>query len=180
MAERTPKYRYTEEEAALAEGLTPPAPPAAARSALRSESTHGRVRKRKGGSTLNRFHVDAWKIPPGWSYEWKRHTLAGQQDPAYAVEMAEQGWEAVPVDRHPEFMPSGWTGPILRDGMLLMERPIELTREAQEEDMANARMTVRINEARLNGTPAGSFDRTKASVRHEHTDGLAESFEIPG
>ena len=45
------------------------------------------------------------EAPDGWTYEWKRRTLLGQEDPAYQVELARMGWEPVSTNRHPNMMP---------------------------------------------------------------------------
>jgi len=34
------------------------------------------------------------RAPDGWEYEWKRRTLLGQEDPAYQVQLARQGWDS--------------------------------------------------------------------------------------
>lgn len=152
------------------------------RSELRSEPVRDnlRQRKRKGVQSNDRFHVDKDRIPAGTSYEWKRHTVLGQSDPAYNVEMREQGWEAVDASRHPEFMPDGYTGPIVRDGMILMERPIELTQEAEAENRQRAFLEVRQKEEQLAGAPAGTFERTVVQVKKSHGNPLNnEGLEIP-
>jgi hypothetical protein len=103
--------------------------------------------------------------PDGWTYEWKRHTIWNQEDPAYAVQLAREGWEAVPVSRHPEMMPGGWTGDVIeRKGMRLMERPSEISEEIRRLDFRKAREQVRIKEAQLSGTPEGTMDRVKPVI----------------
>ena len=70
-----------------------------------------------------------WAPPPpdGWDYQWKRRSVYNQEDPAYQVELARQGWEAVPLSRHSEMMPRGWSGQTIEvEGMTLMERPADL------------------------------------------------------
>ena len=65
------------------------------------------------------FYVDPQSIPEGWTYEWKRHSTYGQEDPAYQVQLARSGWTPVPVDRHPEMMPVGTSDKlILRKGLM--------------------------------------------------------------
>jgi Kef-type K+ transport system membrane component KefB len=39
------------------------------------------------------------------------------------------GWETVDAKRHPEMMPKGYVGSIEREGMLLCERPLEITQD---------------------------------------------------
>ena len=102
------------------------------------------------------FYIDPRIIPDGWSYEWKRHTTLGMQDPSYQVSIAQRGWEAVPASRHPELMPDNYAGgTIERKGMLLMERPLEITKEVQELEKRKAREQVGNKEAQLAGQPAG-------------------------
>lgn len=137
------------------------------RTAIRSPI---RERKRKGGAIHDRFHIDASSIPEGITYEWKRHTTYGQSDPTYDVDIREQGWEAVPADRHPELVPAGHRGPIVRGGLMLMERPVELTREAQQEDRDRAAGLLQAKKEQLGMSPRGQFERgthpgTQPSVR---------------
>lgn len=106
------------------------------------------------------FYIDPSKIPAGWSYEWKTRTVIGKEDPAYQVALAQAGWEAVPASRHPEYMPKGYAGAeIERKGMVLMERPLELTQEAANRDLRRARMQVRQKEEQLSAAPQGQFER---------------------
>lgn len=110
------------------------------------------------------FYIDPRIIPPGWGYEWKRHTTLGAEDPAYQVQIARAGWEAVPAYRHPEMMPEGWPGAtILRKGQILMERPQEIVDESRAIELRKARSQVRQKEIQLRGSPAGDnspFDPT--------------------
>lgn len=102
------------------------------------------------------FFVDPRVVPPGWTYEWKRHTTLGAQDPAYEVQIARAGWEAVPAYRHPDMMPKGYEGvTILRKGMILMERPTEIVSDAKAIELRKARNQVRQKEQQLHGAPAG-------------------------
>lgn len=127
----------------------------ALRAAARSGPT--RERKRKGGQLNDPFRVD--NIPPGTSYEWKRVTTYGKSDPSYDILMREQGWEPVDASRHPELVAEGHKGAIIRDGLMLMERPVELTQEAQAEDRAAAREAVTVKKQQLGETPSGTMPR---------------------
>lgn len=103
------------------------------------------------------FFINPDIIPEGWAYEWKRHTLLGAQDPSYQVQLSRGGWEPVPVDRHPEMMPSDYTGgeSIERKGMILMERPLEISARARALELKKARSQVNQKEQQLSGAPAG-------------------------
>ncbi len=109
---------------------------------------------------VDEFYIDPSDIPEGWSYEWKRRTVLGAEDPAYQVALARAGWEPVPTSRHPSYMPMGGDYPFIeRKGMILMERPLEITDEARNAELRKARMQVRQKEAQLNSAESGHFER---------------------
>lgn len=139
----------------------------AARAEARPEGQREQVRtkRRQRPGTIDKFHIDAALIPDGMSYEWKRFEVMGQQDHSYMQAQAENAWEAVDSSRHPEFMPVGHKGPIIRDGLMLMERPDYLTAEARAEDRQEAREQVRAKEEQLSATPKGTFTRDHVSAR---------------
>lgn len=107
------------------------------------------------------YYIELGIIPDGWSYEWKTRTILGAEDPAHQVALARKGWEIVPASRHPELMPMGYKGvEITRKGMVLMERPLEITQEAQRKALLAARTQMRDKEAQLTQAKGGEFDRT--------------------
>ena len=138
----------------------------------RAERRAAEIRQHLKGDTsdgADRFWVDPHIIPDGWSYEWKRKTIWGKEDPAHEVELARQGWEAVPATRHPQMMPKGNWQTIERDGMILMERPKVLTEDIHQDNLVKARRQVKAKDAQLNQAPEGTFDRddprVKASIK---------------
>ena len=133
------------------------------RSEMRSQPL--RQRKRKGGQMSDIFHIDPSAIPTGLSYEWKRHTVYGKGDLSYDIKMREQGWLPVDASRHPELVPDGHTGAIIRDGLILMERPIELTQEALDEDRLLAKAAVDAKKQQLGQAPKGTMTRDHPGVR---------------
>lgn len=155
-----------------------PAKPSSSRQGLReaqpekslrdpARAPEGVVRQRKG-------FIDPFEIPEqikgrfeaaGWSLEWKRHTVFGQDDHSYASALAENAWEAVTADEIPGFMPKGYAGAIIRDGLMLMKRPAYLTEEARQEDIDAARGLIRAKEAQLGETPPGTFTRDHSTAR---------------
>lgn len=107
------------------------------------------------------FFVEPSVIPPGWTYEWKVRTILGAEDPAHQVKLAREGWEVVPASRHPSMMQSGYKGvEITRKGMVLMERPSEITDEKRDIERRRARLQVRAKEEQLSHAPQGQFERT--------------------
>ena len=114
-----------------------------------------------GDDGHDEYYIELGIIPDGWSYEWKVRTVLGAEDPAHQVALARKGWEVVPASRHPELMPMGYKGvEITRKGMVLMERPMEITQEAQNASLRRARMQMRDKEAQLTNAKSGEFDRT--------------------
>lgn len=73
--------------------------------------------------------------PDGWSWEWKRYTVLNEPQVAYQAKLSHVGWTYVMAESYPGvFMPVDKVGPIIRDGMVLMERPEALTEEAKREE----------------------------------------------
>jgi len=133
----------------------------------RAAARAAQIRDDNGGMDegTDEFYIPKDIIPDGWTYEWKRHTIWNQEDPAYTVQIAREGWEPVPSSRHPQMMPSNWTkGTIERKGMMLMERPTEISEEVRRIEQKRARDQVRIKEAQLSGTPEGTMDRVKPTI----------------
>ncbi len=100
-----------------------------------------------------RDKFDAPKPPPGYDYQWKRRTIFGWEDPSYSVELVRNGWEPVPLSRHPEMMPRGWKGETIEvEGQVLMERPMYFTQRAREHERLMAREAVAAKEQQLRAT----------------------------
>lgn len=123
----------------------------------------------------DKFYVSPDMIPDGWTYEWKRRTVMGQEDPAYQVALARTGWEPVPLQRHPEMMPVNWKGNTIEvEGMMLMQRPKEITDRIEELDRRAARNQVRTKEQQLATAPPGTMEkefsdpRTKPQIKKSY------------
>lgn len=98
------------------------------------------TRKRKNG-VFDEFEFSPSEIPEGMDYQWIRVTVHGSPEESEYHLMYENGWRAVPWERHSnrfaksEFMGKG---SIIRRGQLLVERPIHLSKQAREEDQRRA------------------------------------------
>lgn len=151
-------------------GVVPRASPHTSRAGVRSEErepVHAPARSRRRRSTVTEdiFYIPLDEIPEGSSYEWKRWTLHGQEDPFYIAGLREQGWEPVDPKRHPNWVPPGYSQPyIIKGGQILMERPIELTEEARAESRQFARRQVKEAEQRLGMTPKDTGTRSLPEV----------------
>jgi len=144
----------------------------------RAAARAAQIRDDNGGMDegTDEFYIPKNIVPDGWTYEWKRHTIWNQEDPAYAVQLAREGWEVVPASRHPQMMPSTWErNTIERKGMLLMERPSEISEEVRRIDLRRAREQVRIKEAQIAGAPDGTFTRDDPRVRPN----IKKTFDMP-
>lgn len=88
----------------------------------------------------DKFHFDRSIIPAGWDYQWKTKTIKGWEWIDHQVELAQNGWEPVPPQRHDGmFMPKGYKGATIeRLGMILMERDMRLTLQARKADAVQA------------------------------------------
>jgi len=129
--------------------------------------TAPRARTRQRRSEINNdpYAVPLDEIPEGSSYEWKRLSNIGEENPFYIAEMRRQGWEPVDPKRHPNWVPPGYNLPtIVKGGLILMERPIELTKEAQAEQRVLSRRQMVEAEQRLGMTPKDTLTRQHTGV----------------
>jgi hypothetical protein len=102
---------------------------------------------------LDKFAIPKRFIPEGWTYEWKNYSVYGQENPQYLSSVFRTGWAPVPASRHPELIYIGYIGEaIIKDGMILVERPEEITREARDRDAAETRRVMQAKEAAIAGT----------------------------
>ncbi|MDE2106460.1 MAG: hypothetical protein KGL39_55100 [Patescibacteria group bacterium] len=126
------------------------------------------------------FYINPDDVPEGWTYEWKRKTIMGAEDPAYQVSLARAGWEPVPTSRHPSYMPDTGQYPIIeRKGMVLMERPAEIHEEARARDYRRAVGQVRTKESQLQSAGVGEFERSNKDQSLVKVRKSYESIPIP-
>lgn len=105
------------------------------------EGHNGEILSRKRTGGIDPFYIDPAIIPKGWEYQWNAISVTGNAEilADQNLQMAENGWRAVPSDRHPgRFMPAGHVGSIIRGGQRLDERPRALSDEARAEDLKAA------------------------------------------
>lgn len=139
----------------------------------------GRTRKRR--SDADQFHIPPEIIPDGWDYQWVTFSVYGQEQTANLVSMQENGWTPVPADRHAGmFMPAEHKGSIIRDGLMLVERPMALTIEARQEEHRKSR--TQSNDARrlfgMRGAPEKGFVTDTPTARR--VNGVTTSYESTG
>ena len=150
------------------------------RAARRAAELHEHMGAGLDDDGVNEFYIDPRMVPDGWSYEWKRFTVLGAQDPGYQVQIAMKGWEPVPASRHPELMPDTYKGTTIdRQGMVLMERPAVITAEANAREHRKATSQVRQKEEQLKGAPPGTFDRDNKGTPLTNIRRDRESIAVP-
>ena len=149
-----------------------------ARAAARLEELRGNVRVQE--DRANEFDIHADWIPQGWSYEWKRTATLGKEDTDNLMTVHEAGWSAVPADRHPTLMPVGYKGAnIAKKGLMLMERPLVLTAEANARNEREYNRVLADKKASLGETPAGTMPRDADNRVKPRVDMKYEQVEIP-
>lgn len=141
----------------------------------------GKVVSRKLTGSVDKFDLNAIGIraPDGWTYEWKRKSLVGMEDVDHLNGLAENGWTTVPAERHvTSFNFKSRTGEVVRDGMILMERPAELTQEARMEERMAARDQIMAQNAqyraRLPGGMSGEHPGVQQNVRTTYEPGAPD------
>lgn len=138
----------------MSEFILPPPPPvpSPAPSGPERRPAHAPLRGVRGrdGEILTRsyrsddlpsqFDVPAQFQEPGWSLQWVRVSTLNEPDAKSYNEHYANGWRPVPASRIPDqFNQNSGAEHVVRDGLMLMERPDSLTREATEEARGNAR-----------------------------------------
>lgn len=151
---------------------------------MREEDPRARAAKRAaelrdmGGldDGTDEFHIASDEIPQDWSYEWKRFTVVNQEDPSYWGQVLRHGWEPVPASRHPHMVAGGGNQKVIeRKGMVLMERPLEITQEMRRKADKDARNQVRAKELEATGKPLESFDRDNPQLAQK----INRTYEAP-
>jgi hypothetical protein len=98
----------------------------------------GKPISRKGDSNIDKYAIPKEEIPLGWSYQWIAETVLNEPQTAALMDFQQKQWVPVPQSRHP-------TRPVKQGGLMLVERPEALTKEARQEEMQEARDQIRTN-----------------------------------
>lgn len=148
-----------------------------AREIAREPARHGRAValdrdgkpiSRRRDNTEDQFHIPDELKENGWDYQWNVKSVLNEENIGIQIRDAENGWRSVPAEREGfsgRFMPAGHKGAIERGGLVLCERPMELTEEARREDRINANSQRADNRRRfgLPNVPEG-FDAAHPSL----------------
>jgi hypothetical protein len=135
-----------------------------------------RIRQLRGNPELSGLDRDKYWAPPppaGFDYQWRLKAVLGKDEIDQIRQDELNGWEAVPLSRHPELMPRDWKGNTIEvGGLVLMERPLIFTEEAREAEKRAAREAVYTKEAQMREGRASDlgprqvnrFSKTRAPI----------------
>lgn len=122
---------------------------------------HGRSRLRKNASQRSILDipseiVNTIKEDFGCDLQWVTYEVLGKGEPAMRQDFEINGWQAVTQDMFGRlldgmYMKKGEKGEIVYGGMVLMERPYELTEEAKAEEAAARIGAMRAQENMIKG-----------------------------
>lgn len=137
----------------------------------------GQIRNRKGEVVSLQIKGDedpfdfkskGIREPDGWTYEWKVKTIYNWEHMQHQVNLARNGWEPVPADRHDGlYMPKGYKGNIEYGGQVLMERDARLTAQARQLERRSANRQLMDSKNLAAGVKSGitDFDHPEAQRR---------------
>lgn len=99
--------------------------------------------------------------------QWKRLSVLGKPDDTYYAYLLQRRWTPIPAGRYPYMVLPGTAEDqaIVREGQVLMERPLKFQRRAEEQQRQEARQQVVDKEAQLYESPDGTMERTAINVR---------------
>lgn len=121
-------------------------------------------------------------IPDGMSYQWVTDSILGQQQSQRRSQFERKGWMPVPAERHDGvWTPKGYQGEINMEGSVLMERPAEYTKMAEDHNKRKAREQVWIKEQQLRGGDVGTtLDGShKSAVASNKINKTYEPLRVP-
>lgn len=162
-------------------------PEAARRMTQRPDGQRSSTPRRRRQTSDNPFHIAAIEIPDGSTWEWKRVSTFGQVDVENQITAKEAGWLPVtwemrdPMTRPPGLTEIGMKEPVIRKGLMLMERPVELTQEAigEERQRANQQVTDKFRE--LGQAPADTMTRQHPNLKNRiQRDYAPAGISVPG
>jgi hypothetical protein len=131
--------------------------------------------------SADEFYIPKEIIPDGWTYEWKRWSVLNAEDPHYINSLRRTGWDFVPSERHPELLPLNSTEKILlHKGMVLMERPKEVTDFFTKKNVSMAQEQIESREEQLTNPPQqGQFERSNKGRPLTKVNKTWEKMPIP-
>lgn len=111
----------------------------------------GKPAVRTGASIDDPLYIPDDIREPGWDLQWCRTSTTGEPDVANMVAHQENKWTPFPSERFPgRMMPDNYKGPVVRAGLMLMERDSRLSHQARSEEHNKAQALRRTQHQQLN------------------------------
>ncbi len=124
--------------------------------------------------TGDKFHIPLEDIPDGMDYQWVALAVMGKIDARAMAMFAQNRWTPVPLSRHPHYGTDGglidgqkgtrigketiqYEDCIIREGMLLMERPMVITQFVRNNEKKKADDQVMQQLKRVQMAPEGTL-----------------------
>lgn len=135
----------------------------------------------------DRLHIDRSMIPEGMDLQWVTDSVFGQSMPQHRADFEKRGWTPVHQDDFDGQFNGMWMakdapGEIKVDGLVLMARPLELSRRARLIDRRKANEQIQIKEAALRGgeLPGVTLDAQHPNaVNSNRINKSFERLEVP-
>lgn len=130
----------------------------------------GKLISRTHYATSDKFDVPLHFIPDGWTYQWLSQETVGKTN--NNSHFFANGWEPVPAKRHDGvFTQKGYEGHIVVDGMILVERPVQLTIEARLEEIKAAKSLLKTQneqfQPKLPGARSSRYRGTEMRIKRD-------------
>lgn len=133
---------------------------------VRKSAKKTRRSKQEGADEL---YINPEEIPDGFTVEWKRISIYGQEDRGNLVGIEKDGWEPANPKDFPSLVGKNHKGSTIIAGkgndLMLYIRPKELTAEAKAEDLHNARSQVNTKMQELGLAGSGEAPRVDSAGR---------------
>jgi hypothetical protein len=134
----------------------------------------------------DKLHIDRSLIPEGMDLQWVTTSVYGQDVPQHRSTFERKGWTPVHQDDFDGqfdgmFMAKGAEGEINNDGLVLMARPLEMTKASKRKERAAALEQVAIKEQALRGgdLPIGLDATHPSALRTNRVNKTMERIEVP-
>jgi len=135
----------------------------------------------------DRLAIPREMVPEGMAMMWVTDSVFGQSVPQHRAEFERRGWTPVHQSDFEgqfdgKFMPKGQEGEINVDGLVLMVRPVEMSKRAETRDFRKAREQIEIKERALRGgdIPGVSLDTAHPSaIRQNRVNRNLEAIPVP-
>jgi hypothetical protein len=124
-------------------------------------------------------YVNRESVPSDISLNWKLFTANALEYPYYLQQMRKQGWEPVNPQEHPDWvnLPPGYTATVvIVDGLMLMERPLWMTEQAEDDNRIMAGQRMREAEQRLGKRES---DREAEPLKPRLVKEIGRMIEVP-